>query len=598
MCFLGSGDVSTPWNALNAITADTIQSVDLLTGDPRMIACLTNVTADFFTNNPLYGYAGMVTVNGWSEPLRNAHSITAGSVQLNGGNFGTLLFTNGADSHWLPPLVSRGTSLLTNLPGVTAATNIMANPILDGRSANNDYISGAAGHGSRPIGGPFARSINSLFWTSFTNGGDFDTGMGFFSDGPYVGKVDEGFAATNNLLNIGITPYYALRGSIPGGAHFSPNRMVPSPVVLGSLPVGVTGAGTNILTNAWKTLQFSPNPNSPNATNPVRSALAGFNAAGMTITNSVLPDHLLLDFFQMPVVQPYPISDPFSMAGKVNMNYQIVPFAHINRDAAIRGVLKPVMITAVDAKWGYDYKLRSTNNYSDNDSQMYNDSAVRSPINSIAYNGISGGFESTTGEWYFHYPIHLSNTLAQFNARFSSTSGGDLFRSPSEICALWLYPAQQPTRANPLANTNALINWDANNANITAWWYGTSLSDMSAKSLTGDNIRERPYNYLYPRLTTKSNTYQIHYRVQSLKQTPAAHPSSWSTWIDPSAGGVTDKILGEQRGSAVIERFIDPGDPNLPDFTTSVTSGGLSSSSSPMDTYYRFRVFNAKEFTP
>jgi uncharacterized protein (TIGR02600 family) len=594
-----TGDLSTNWNALNAITADTIQSVDLLTGDPRMIACLTNVSADFFTNNPLYGYAGMVTVNGWSEPLRNAHSITAGSVQLNGGNFGTLLFTNGADSHWLPPLVSRGVSLLTNLPGVTAATNLMAYPIFETRSTSTYYLSGAAGYGNRPLSGPFARSTNSLFWSSFTNGGDFDTGMGFFSDGPYMGKVDEGFAATNNVLNIGITPYYALKGTIPGGALFSPNRMVPSPVIFGSLPVGISGSGTNILTNAWKTLQFSPNPNSPNATNPVRSAAAGFNAAGKTITNPVLPDHLLLDFFQMPVVQPYPISDPFSMAGKVNMNYQIVPFAHINRDAAIRGVLKPVMITAVDARWGYDYKLRSTNNYSDNSSQMYSDSAVRSPINSIAYNGTPSGFESTTGEWYFHYPIHLSNTLAQFNARFSSTPGGDLFRSPSEICALWLYPAQQPTTANPLANTNALTNWDANNANITAWWYGTSLSDMSAKSLTGDNIRERPYNYLYPRLTTKSNTYQIHYRVQSLKQTPAAHPSSWATWIDPSAGGITDKILGEQRGSAMIERFIDPGDPTLPDFTTSVTSGGgRSSSVAPMDTYYRFRVFNAKEFTP
>jgi hypothetical protein len=65
----------------------------------------------------------------------------------------------------------------------------------------------------------------------------------------------------------------------------------------------------------------------------------------------------------------------------------------------------------------------------------------------------------------------------------------------------------------------------------------------------------------------------------------------WSTWIDPAAGGITDKVIGEQRGSAVIERYIDPSNTVLPDFaspTNSVT----------MDDYYSYRVFNAKQFTP
>ena len=608
---LASNDVATNWKSLNMVTADTVQSVDLQTGDPRMIACLTNAGPSFFTNNPLYGYSNMITINGWSEPLRNAHSINAESQELNGGNYGTLLFTNGVDSYWLPPVVASGVQLHTNLTGVTAATNLFSYPFIEWRTSTNMfYLSVNTGFGDRAEGGPFAHQTNVLFWNAFTNGGDFDTGIGFFGDGPYMGKVDEGFGSTNSYGNIGLTPYFALKSSVPGGALFSPNRMVPSPVILGSLPVGVTGnssTSTNILTNAWRTLQFCPNPNSPNATNPVRSAVAGYNAAGKTVTNSVLADHLLLDFFQMPVVQPYPISDPFSTAGKVNMNYQIVPFTHINRDAAMRGVLKPVMITAVDAKWGYDYKLRSLTSYSDNGSQMYGDSTVRSPINTIAYNGTASGLETNSGQWYFHYPIHLSNTLAQFTARFTSTPGGDLFRSPSEICALWLYPAQQPTTNNPLANTNPATNsagtqivWDANNANITGWWYGTSTSDMNAKSLTGDNIRERPYNYLYPRLTTKSNTYQIHYRVQTLKQTSTAHPSDWAGWIDPAAGGITDKVVGESRGSAVIERFIDPSDTTLPDFATNVSGGGsgVSITGQPMDAYYKFRVFNAKQFTP
>jgi hypothetical protein len=31
----------------------------------------------------------------------------------------------------------------------------------------------------------------------------------------------------------------------------------------------------------------------------------------------------------MPVVEPYAISEPLSVAGRVNLNYQIVPFTNI-----------------------------------------------------------------------------------------------------------------------------------------------------------------------------------------------------------------------------------------------------------------------------
>ena len=35
-----------------------------------------------------------------------------------------------------------------------------------------------------------------------------------------------------------------------------------------------------------------------------------------------------LDLFNMPVAESYPISEPLSTAGRVNMNYQIVPFTY------------------------------------------------------------------------------------------------------------------------------------------------------------------------------------------------------------------------------------------------------------------------------
>ena len=88
--------------------------------------------------------------------------------------------------------------------------------------------------------------------------------------------------------------------------------------------------------------------------------------------------------------------------------------------------------------------------------------------------------------------------------------------------------------------------------------------------------------------------------MQTLKQTSTAHPSDWGSWIDPAAGGISDKMIGESRGSAVIERFIDPSDTTLPDFATNVSGGGsgVSITGQPMDAYYKFRVFNAKQFTP
>ena len=604
-------DVASPWRALNWITADTIQSVDLIYSDPRMISCFSTIPISFYTNNPLYGYSAPITINGWTTFVRNAHSIRSGAQPLVGGNYGTLLFTNNVNSYFLPPLIDGTNGFKSDMygnPGLggTYPTNLFGYSWTGTRGkAAGAYISGNDGQGSRPQAGPDCDFRNPAFKTLWSAGGDFDNGFGYFPDGPYMNKSDEGFGSTKSFNVIGTAPYYSLAGSVQGGVLFSPNRQVPSPLLFGSIPTGFANLGnpptppsTNILQNSWLTLQFSPNANAQDvAGGDARRSNAGLSEAGSTITTTVIPDHLLLDFFQMPIVDPYPISDSFSTAGKVNMNYQIVPFSHITRSTAMRGVLKPVMITAVDNQWGYDYKLRSLSDISDNSSHIYSDTTTR--LASKSYNQLG----TDSGQLYFHYPIHAGETLKQFDARFTSTGGGDLFRSPSEICALWLYPATQPTASSPLNVTNPVVSWASGNSPIKQWWYGSSLTDLKAKGLTGDNIRERPYSYIYPRLTTKSNTYQIHYRVQTLKQTPTAHGSGdYSSWVDPgSGGGSTDKVLGEVRGSAIIERYIDPSDTSIPDFAALVSSSGLSVLSQPaniMDTYYKFRVISMKQFNP
>ena len=573
-----SNSSTAPWYSAGYGVAIpyTIQSVEALYGDLRMFAALSNVPSSFFAANPLYGQSNSQPVNGWPMYVRNGFSLWAKGAMDNGSVMGTLLPTDAlATANNWNYLTSFTYAWLTNTPG----------------NLNSIFctISGIE-NALLPYTVPTCNFTNATFSSLWKRGGDFDNGYGYASDGPFINKVDEGYGMFNTNITYGYyyNPYYSQFYQPAGQTLLSPNRMVPSPILFGSLPVGFGQMGStanpspSMLGDSWLTLQFSPNPNSPSsALADTRRSVAGYNEAGSLIVNSTVPDHLLLDFFQMPVVDPYPISDPFSTAGKVNMNYQIVPFSYITRDAAMRGVLKSVQITAVDESYANMYKHPGDNN------------------NHFGFNSTYNTLAGNSGNFYFNYPIQATETLRQFTNRFGQN---DLFHSPSEICALWLYPAKQPTAASPtITNSVTGVIWDSSNANIKNWWYANA--GTTRKGLTGDNIRERPYNYIYPRLTTKSNTYQIHYRVQTLKQTPTAHGSgNYSTWIDPGAGtGTADKVLGEVRGSAIIERYIDPSDTTIPDFAGQVSTSGLGVLSQPaniMDTYYKFRVISMKQFNP
>lgn len=327
--------------------------------------------------------------------------------------------------------------------------------------------------------------------------GDWDNGVSVTCDGPYINKPDEG----NNLRTSGTgIPYYDTNWSQenPGPTFFSPNRLLPSAAMFGSLPTGLV-AGT-----PWQTLLFRPDPTNthPGLASP--------------------KDHLLLDLFWMPVVEPYAISEPFSTAGKINMNYQIMPFTYIDRSTGLRALLRSERVTAIPTTAG------------------------------TAYKSGSGAPQS------YRYPIDADETLKQFKERFDDK---DLFRSASEICDLYLVPEGSQL------------------SNMPAYW--------TSNALTGDNVREHPYATLYPRLTTKSNTYRVHYRVQALNQVTRSRGSSVEAWASWEEG--KDRVIAENRGSSIIERYVDPADPNLPDFAT---AGGN------LDPYYRFRILSTTKFGP
>jgi len=244
----------------------------------------------------------------------------------------------------------------------------------------------------------------------------------------------------------------------------------------------------------WQTLLFCANP-----------------AAGKYHPGWQQPrDHYLLDLFEMPVVEPYAISEPLATAGKVNLNCQIVPFTYIRRDTALRGALRGTKVGVVN----------------------------------------SGTTSRLT--------IDADETLKGFDQRFADRGG--CFKTASELCEMFLVPAGAQLTG-------------MKDGNPDTWWWKNYRS-------TGDNLRENPYGHLYSRVTSRSNTFTVHYRVQVLGHNAAGHPD---VWIDG-----TDPILSEARGSAMIERYIDADDTRLRDFATD--------RSATIDDCYKFRVLRMQRF--
>ncbi|HSI62774.1 MAG TPA: Verru_Chthon cassette protein A, partial [Candidatus Saccharimonadia bacterium] len=333
---------------------------------------------------------------------------------------------------------------------------------------------------------------------------DFDNGIGPARDGPYINKPDEGNLNSRNGL-----AYYVEAGKqqSTGENFFSPNRQIASPGVLGSLPTGVKAG------KPWRTLLFRPQQDHP----------GGGEAHG----GQDPPDHLLLEFFWMPVVEPYAISEPFSTAGKINLNYQIFPFTNIRRASGLHAVLEKERITAVSKADMQDYKAWP-----------------------VAGNNDTFWKESDGKSW--HHKVNIEATLRQFDDRFTK---GKAFVTPSEICDIHLVAAG-------VADADKMKDfWEEHR-------------------LTGDNTRERPYANIYPRLTTRSNTFKVHYVAQTITKARSTEPDVVTE---------ADKVTSEYRGSTVIERWLDPARKDLPDFASGFTSDTL-------DQHHQFRIIETKKF--
>lgn len=341
---------------------------------------------------------------------------------------------------------------------------------------------------------------------------DWDNGIGNYGDGPWINKADEGGVSDGSSI-----PYYHRAGhvTVPGTTFFSPNRQVSSPGTLGSLP---TGASRGI---SWQTLLFRPGPTGhPGSVSP--------------------PDHLWMDLFWMPVVEPYAISEPFSTGGKINLNQQMVPFTYIKRYTGLRAAMMGERVAVMPRSQAPTYKQFGSGGTA---VSTYNS---RLPIDFDRANG----------------------TFKQLDDKFDS---GDIFRSATEICDLYLVPLKDPSTPGgyPLAT-------------FKNDWYDVG-GDFA---LVGDNTRERPYANIYGKLTTKSNTFTVHYRAQVLRKSELRNRTN-PTEFDLSAG---DSIMADQRGSNTFERYIDPADTRL--------SADPATHTDSLEALYRTRVVSTTLFNP
>jgi len=315
--------------------------------------------------------------------------------------------------------------------------------------------------------------------------GDFSNGVGFNRAGGWGAKSDEGSPIWGGNDGQTFPPHPYFQSEISGaegseGMLSSPNRQMPSAVLFGSICSGAP----------WRTLLFRP----------ARSYLSGGSSH---FGNQSPPDWAILDFFHMPVVEPYAISEPFATAGKVNLNARIIPFSsYLTRETALRAVLASVRLTAIPS--------------------------TLAPY--PTYNSLP--------DIKTRYPLDPEETLRSVRARLNGTdgSGRSVFLSAGEVCSMDLVP-QGETRSS-----------------LAAWW-----ADKS--KLTGDNSLESPYATLVPRLTARSNTYTVHVTAQSLA--PGAGVVGWRE----GRGRVTAEWRGAISVERYVDpndsRFTGPGAPDF-----------------------------------
>lgn len=373
---------------------------------------------------------------------------------------------------------------------------------------------------------------------------DWNNGTGIAPDGAYAGKTDDGtqtYGGASLPPFDGTSPPYfnrkwddiaqALKTTSESAA---PNRLVNSAGIFGSFPSMPT---SNV---PWTTWLFRPDISGGhigarwNSITERKSTGDAF--ASRPAGKLAPPDHMLMDLFWMPAIAPYGISERFSTEGKININYQMLPFTWIERKTALHAAMKSEELLAIPSGSGADYK--NTDNI------------------------------ASAPEW--RHRIDATKTLLQLDEVFRR---GGAFASASEICEYFLVPQNRPE----ITGTRG--------AEIQ-----TAMKKFWAEhNLTGDNTLERPYANLYAKLTARSNVFRVHVRAQVIQKAR----SSPADTFDPER----DTIRGEYRGEALIERYLPPNQPNTGSPTAQYPDYAKDPAASPLDRFFQYRIIEQRRFS-
>ena len=261
-------------------------------------------------------------------------------------------------------------------------------------------------------------------------------GFGNSEDGPFINKPDEtsAFRSDNDTWNWGNFHHSS-------GATFSRgelrHRQARGPT---TRPQPADRLGGHVrLTPLRRSTPAGPGRRSSSTPTPLwphhplhRSSRPPLDHRGFAFPR----DHLLLDLFWMPVVEPYAISEPFSTGGKVNMNYEIMPFRYIKRRTALHAVIVDdlEMMARLPAVCPALPRL------------ALSDGVVE------ARAGLRPPRPSHRGE--LRYEVNMDHDRGH-PPRFRATAShdGDIFRSASEICEIFLIPKP----LDPLASRTSAL---------------------------------------------------------------------------------------------------------------------------------------------
>lgn len=523
----GNSTIPTVTTQMDVFRSYLLQGGAPLNGDLRLAATRIEIPSAWWQPHPLFSTRGVFHgTSFFPGQQQGGIPIDAGekSVKSGSGNYTVLCSVDGDAMSTTPwDARGRGSRLHSGITIYNTGAYRAASPATKASSRNG---SAAVGDFSQGFGNISAGAVvggpdlGGVSWETDVPTHKDSSGR-FDTTGPYFsGEFSR--AGGNDTVSASDPS-----GKNLTGLMYSPFKQVPSPVIFGTIP---SRAGDST-PGSWETLLFCPNP-----------AGGKDNHRGW---KDAPRDHFLLDLFYMPVVEPYAITENFATSGKVNLNYQIAPFTYIKRKTALYALMDSMTANS---------KFSLGPNYSGNATGSAIVAVPDTEASNTAYRTVANGVKiyQSAATSYRKF-VDPESTLKAFDTRFDTQN--DPFVSASEICEMFL---------NPVGEADAETFW-------------------ATKTLTGDDKREMPYNHLYPRVTTRSNTFRVHFWVQSL---------------NPRLGRDNPIVTGEYRGSTIVERYLDP---NITEYGTDFGNGNSFSVDAvfpPLNDSYRFRQIEHQQFAP